>query len=235
MTELIVALDVDSLREEEELLRRLEGTVTFYKVGFRLFLAHGRRAIEPILRRGGRVFLDLKFLDIPQTVAHAVREANKLGAEAVSLHLWGGARMVAAAAEVSPRPKLWGVTVLTSLSGRELRLLNPGAELKTMVKSLAGMGWAKGLDALICSGHEVRPLRKSLPGMSLRFTVPGIRPADGARQDQRRVITPAQAARLGIDRIVVGRPITAAADPLKAAQKILSEMKTAVPSALERR
>lgn len=234
MTELIVALDVDSLRDEEELLKRLKDTVTFYKIGFRLFMAHGRRAIELVQRHGARVFLDLKFLDIPQTAAHAVHEARKMGVEAVSLHLWGGAQMVGAAAEIWPRPKLWGVTVLTSLSSRELRFLNPRANLRSMVKNLAGMGWAKGLDALVCSGHEVRPLRQSLSDMPLRFVVPGVRPAQSALNDQRRVITPAQAAKLCIDYIVVGRPITASANPLQAAQDILREMQHARPQALRK-
>ncbi|MBI5624272.1 MAG: orotidine-5'-phosphate decarboxylase [Elusimicrobia bacterium] len=233
MTQVIVALDVDTILKEEELLKRLKGTITHYKVGLRLFTAHGKRAVDLVHHYGGKVFLDLKFLDIPQTVAHAVHESQRLGVEAVSLHLWGGADMIAAAAEVAPRPKLWGVTVLTSLQNKDIKVFNRGAQVPSMVKNLAKLGWVHGIDGIICSGQEVAPLRKSLPHLDLRFIVPGIRPAGVVRNDQRRIMTPGDAARLGIDRIVIGRPITMAPDPLKAAHDILREMVDASPSALE--
>lgn len=240
MTQIIVALDVDTIHKEEELLERLKGTITFYKVGLRLFTAHGKRAVDLVHRAGGRVFLDLKFCDIPQTAAHAVHEAQKLGVAAISLHLWGGHEMLAAAASVSPRPKLWGVTVLTSMSQDDLRLLHPRASLTGLAKNMARMGLSRGIDGIICSGHEVEPLRKALflpaktaKGGRPRFIAPGIRPADSDVHDQKRVMTPEQAAELGIDYIVIGRPITAAADPLNSAQKILAGMKAARPHALE--
>ena len=118
----------------------------------RLFTAHGKRAVDLVRRHGGSIFLDLKLHDIPQTVAHAVREAQKLGVDAVSIHLMGGPDMIAAAAEVSPRPKLWGVTVLTSLGAGDLRLLHGRASLPTTVKNLTRLGWVNGIDATICSG-----------------------------------------------------------------------------------
>lgn len=233
MTQVIVALDVDTIHAEEELLAGLKGTITWYKVGLQLFTAHGKRAVDLVHRHGGKVFLDLKFLDIPQTVAHAVREAQRLGVQAVSLHLWGGADMLRAVAEVSPRPKLWGVTVLTSMMAKDIRFFHPRARLPSMVKTMAKMGWVNGIDGVICSGQEVEFLRRSLRHLDLRFITPGIRPAGALKNDQRRVMTPGEAAALGIDYIVIGRPITKAPNPLKAAQDILTEMRHAAPKALE--
>lgn len=226
VTELIVALDVDSLQKEEELLKRLKGTVTRFKVGLQLFTAHGKRAVDLVHRYGGKVFLDLKLYDIPQTVALAVAEAQRLGVDSLSLHLLGGSDMLKAACAVSPRPKLWGVTVLTSLSPEDLKLLHARAALKSVVKNLAHLGWVSGVDATICSPREVAFLRKQFPHLDLRFVTPGIRPAGSEVNDQKRVMTPAEAAELGIDFVVVGRPITHAPDPLRAAQNLLTEMRS---------
>ena len=234
MTQIIVALDVDTLRKEEALLDRLKGTITFYKVGLQLFTAHGKRAVDLVQRYGGKVFLDLKLMDIPQTVAHAVQEAQKLGVDAVSLHLWGGSEMIRAAAQMRPRPKLWGVTVLTSLQDKDLQLFHPQARVTDVVPKLARMGWECGADGTICSGQEVESLRQSLKNIDMRFITPGIRPAQSSNQDQKRVMTPGETARLKINYIVVGRPITSAPDPLRAAQDILTEMKLAAPHCLER-
>lgn len=232
MTQTIVALDVDTLPKAQELLERLKGTITFYKIGMRLFTAHGRRAVELVQKYDAKVFLDMKFLDIPQTVAHAVEESQKLGVESLSLHLSGGAEMLRAAAAVTPRPKLWGVTVLTSLGPSDVKLLHPGASIPVLVKNLARLGFVSGIDATICSAQDVQHLRKSLKSFPLKFVTPGIRPAGGDVHDQKRVMTPGEAAKLGIEHIVVGRPITHAADPLKAAQDILAEMKAAAPSSV---
>lgn len=234
MTEVIVALDVDTITKEEELLKRLKGTITFFKVGLRLFTAHGKRAVDLVHKHGGRVFLDLKLFDIPQTVAHAVQETRKLGVEAVSLHLLGGADMVRAASEVRPRPKLWGVTILTSMQGKDVRVFHPKASIPGMVKTLAKMGWVQGIDGTICSPQEVALIRKNLKHLDMKFITPGIRPAGGELHDQKRVMTPGEAAALGIDCVVIGRPITHAADPLRAAQDILAEMRRAAPHSLER-
>lgn len=234
MTQVIVALDVDTIKREEELLRALKDVIVWYKVGLRLFTAHGKRAVDLVHKSGGKVFLDLKLHDIPQTVAHAVQEAQRLGVESVSLHLMGGPDMVRAAAEVSPRPKLWGVTVLTSMAPKDVKLFHAGARIPSMVKTLAKSGWVAGADATICSPQEVGLLKKSLPHLDMKFVTPGIRPKGAALNDQARVMTPGEAAALGIDFIVVGRPITHAPDPRKAALDILAEMQAAVPSALER-
>lgn len=234
MTQVIVALDVDTLAKAQDLIDRLHGTITYYKVGMRLFTAHGPRAVELVKKRGGQVFLDLKFYDIPQTVTNAVEEAQKLGVDALSIHLSGGADMIRAAASVSPRPKLWGVTVLTSLGPPDVKIYHPGASVPVLVKNLARLGFLSGIDATICSAQDVLHLRKMLKSYPLKFVTPGIRPAGGETHDQKRVMTPGEAAKLGIDYIVVGRPITHATDPLRAAQDILTEMKAAAPSSTEK-
>ena len=232
MTQVIVALDVETIKREEELLKALKDAIVWYKVGLRLFTAHGKRAVDLVHKNGGKVFLDLKLHDIPQTVAHAVHEAQKLGVEAVSLHLMGGADMVRAAAEISPRPRLWGVTVLTSMAPKDVKIFHPATRIPALVKSLAKSGWVAGADATICSPREVSFLRKQLPHLDMKFVTPGIRPKGAALDDQSRVMTPGEAAALGVDFIVVGRPITHAPDPRKAALDILAEMQAAVPSAL---
>ena len=234
MTQVIVALDVDTIKKQEELLKALKGVIVWYKVGLQLFTAHGKRAVDLVRKNGGKVFLDLKLHDIPATVGHAVREAQRLGVDAVSLHLMGGPDMVRAAAEVSPRPKLWGVTVLTSMAPKDVKLFHSSARIPAMVKTLAKAGWVAGADATICSPQEVEYLRKQLPHLDMKFVTPGIRPKGAALNDQSRVMTPAEAAALGIDFIVIGRPITHAPDPRKAALDILAEMQAEVPSALER-
>lgn len=232
MTDVIVALDVDSIQEQEELLKRLKGTIRYFKVGLRLFTAHGKRSVELVHRYGGKVFLDLKLHDIPQTVAHAVHEAQKMRIYSLSLHLGGGVDMLHAAAAVYPRPKLWGVTVLTSMSTTDLRALHPKAAVHTTVRRLAKMGLKNKADGIICSGQEVELLRKDL-GPETCFVTPGIRPKGTKKFDQKRVVTPADAAKLGIRFAVIGRPITKADDSLHAAQEILREMKNAAPKSLE--
>jgi orotidine-5'-phosphate decarboxylase len=243
-------LDVDTIHEEGDLLDRLHGTITHYKIGMRLFTAHGRRAVDLVHKKGGRVFLDLKLHDIPETVSQAVRQAQRLKVFSVSVHLCGGAEMLKAAAAVSPRPKLWGVTVLTSLANEDVRFLHPEADVNSMAARLAQLGEACRIDGIICSAREVPDLKKLL-GPKTCFVTPGIRPADAAASasgaaktarkendwraadDQRRIVTPAAAARLGIRYVVIGRPITRARDPLRAAQSILAEMRHAAPSSLK--
>lgn len=220
-TKLILALDVPGLKEAEGLLKTLKGQVDFYKIGMRLFTAEGPKAVSLVQRHGGKVFLDLKFLDIPQTVASAVEEAQKLGVDALSIHLCGGSEVLRAAAMVSPRPKLWGVTVLTSFTKEDVRIFHERLSLPTLARNLARLGLKSGVDALICSGHEVEFLRAALKDFSPRFVTPGIRPAGEKTHDQKRVMTPEEAAALQIDYVVVGRPIIEAKDPALAARKIL--------------
>jgi orotidine-5'-phosphate decarboxylase len=225
-TKLIVALDVEDIKTADNLIKNLKGVVDFYKIGMRLFTAQGTKAVDLVHRHGGKVFLDLKFLDIPQTVAGAVKEAARLGVESVSLHLSGGPDMIRAAAALNPRPKLWGVTVLTSFKKEDVRIFHERASLPTLVRNLARLGLRSGIDAVICSGNEVEFLRKSLKDFSPRFVTPGIRLAGEKSHDQKRVMTPEEAAALEIDYIVVGRPILEAKDPLSAAQKIINAIQS---------
>ncbi len=172
------------------------------------------------------MFLDLKLLDIPQTVAGAVKEAGKLGVESISVHLSGGPEMLRAAAAISPRPKLWGVSVLTSFREEDVRIFHERASLASLVKNWAYLGVKNGADAIVCSGHEVEFLRRALKNYSPKFVTPGIRPAGEKVHDQKRVMTPEEAAALDINFVVVGRPIIEANDPKAAAEKIVAALKS---------
>jgi orotidine-5'-phosphate decarboxylase len=226
VTELITALDVGDLKKEESLLKDLKGTVRFYKIGLKLFIAEGKKAVEMVHHYGGKVFLDLKLLDIPQTVAGAVKEAGKLGVESISVHLSGGPEMLRAAAAISPRPKLWGVSVLTSFRKEDVRIFHERASLASLVKNWAYLGVKNGADAIVCSGHEVEFLRRALKNYSPKFVTPGIRPAGEKVHDQKRVMTPEEAAALDINFVVVGRPIIESKDPKAAAEKIVAALKS---------
>jgi orotidine-5'-phosphate decarboxylase len=229
---LYVALDVERLEEAEALLDRLAGVVGGCKIGFQLFTAAGPVAIERALKRGFRVFLDLKYHDIPNTVAGAVREATRLGVFMLNVHASGGLAMLHAAAEAAtkaakdfalPRPLVLGVTVLTSLDRRaletEVGVLGP---VEAHVLRLADRAREAGLDGCVASAQEIAPLRLAM-GARWIIVTPGIRPAERG-DDQMRTATPAAAVRAGGNYLVVGRPITAAADPTAAARAILEEV-----------
>jgi len=216
----ILALDVATLAEAERFLDRLKGLIGFYKVGLRLFSAEGPRAVDAVKKRGGKVFLDLKLHDIPQTVAGAVESAAGLGVDAVSLHLSGGKAMCEAAQAVPRRPLLWGVTVLTSLSVGDLAPLGGGTPLGRALSLAREFG--PFVDGLVASGKEVDRLRGL--GIGKPLIVPGIRPHGVIRGDQKRVITPQDAARLGIEYVVVGRPILEAPEPVEAARQLLAAL-----------
>lgn len=224
MTTPIVALDVSSLEDVRRITGQLDGLITFYKVGLQLFTSEGTRAVEHLRKRGHEVFLDLKLLDIPQTVTHAVREAGNMGATSVSLHLWGGASMMKMASELPKRPKLWGVSVLTSLTTDDLRILG-GRSTEELVPELAKMGMANGMDGLVCSGQELGVVGKLAPRPVT--IIPGVRSSQDPAGDQKRTVTPAEAARAGADYVVIGRPITQAQDIRGAAERILAEIRTA--------
>jgi len=227
--ELIVALDVGDLASAAALVEQLYPTVTLFKVGLQLFTAEGPRAVEVVTQRGGAVFLDLKLHDIPNTVAGAVREAARLGAVMCTLHASGGRSMLqaataAVAASGSPM-QLLAVTVLTSLDSRGLEeVVGNQLDLPAQVVRLASLAQEAGLDGVVASPHEIGLLRATL-GPSMRLVIPGIRPVWAAAEDQRRVMTPQEAAVAGADYLVIGRPITAAADPAKATRRILNELK----------
>ncbi len=229
----IVALDVPTAREALALVESLPGA-DFVKVGLQLFTAAGPDVVRALRGLGRRVFLDLKLHDIPNTVSGAVESAAALGVELLTLHASGGEAMLRAArAAAGPAgaggPALLGVTVLTSLSAAELerawgrRGLDAGAE----VLRLAGAAREAGLDGVVASVHEARAVRAHTAG-TLRILTPGIRLAGDAAGDQARVATPAEAARAGADYLVIGRSVTAAADPSAALARVLAELRGGV-------
>ena len=232
---LYVALDVDRLEDADALLDRLAGVAGGCKIGSQLFTAAGPVAIERALKRGFRVFLDLKYHDIPNTVAGAVREATRLGVFMLNVHASGGLAMMRAAAESAakaakefalPRPILLGVTVLTSLDRHALeREVGVAGTVEAHVLRLAERARAAGLDGCVASAHEIGPLRLAL-GPRWVIVTPGIRPAERT-DDQARTATPEAAIRAGADYLVVGRPITAVPDPGAAARAILDEVRRA--------
>jgi orotidine-5'-phosphate decarboxylase len=232
----LVALDVESLDAASGLLDRLHGVVSSCKIGNQLFTAAGPAAIEAARKRGYRVFLDLKFHDIPNTVAGAVREATRLGVFMLNVHASGGLPMLRAASEAAtraaqefggPRPLCLGVTVLTSLDRRALEVeLGVARSVPAHVLHLAQLCRDAGLDGCVASPREIGILRMSL-GKQWVIVTPGIRSGapreSGNRDDQVRTATPAAAIRAGADYLVVGRPITGAPDPAAAARAILEE------------
>jgi len=230
---LIVALDVESLAQAAALLDRLQGVVGAYKIGSQLFTACGPAAVELVQKRGGSVFLDLKFHDIPNTVAGAVREAARLGVFMLDVHASGGSPMLRSAVEAAKqaarefnvkRPLCLAVTVLTSLDRALLqRELNVPLSVEGHVLHLAKLAKDAGLDGSVCSPQEIRAVRNAL-GRDWVIVAPGVRPAGSEAGDQVRVATPEAAIRAGADYLVVGRPITAAPDPKAAATAILEAM-----------
>jgi len=223
---LIVALDVPDAGRALELVKRLDGLVQWFKVGLELYLSEGSSVVERIRSKGYSVFLDLKFHDIPNTVAGAVRSASRAGAQMLTLHAAGGPAMLLAAAEAAEAlpsaPKLLAVTVLTSMDQVQLQAVGVAASPAEQVLRLAQMGWHAGIRGFVSSAEEVAAMRRAFPDATL--VIPGIRPAGAAAGDQKRVATPEAAIAAGADYLVIGRPITQAADPAAAAQAILDEI-----------
>ena len=231
MDQLLVALDVDTADEARALAARLRGVVGGFKVGSRLFTSHGPSIVEELVSHGDRVFLDLKFHDIPNTVAGAVRSAAALGVHMITIHAGGGPAMLSAAraalAGVASPPELLAVTVLTSMDAEQLAAVGVESAPMEQAQTLALAGRAAGLRGFVCSPREVAMLR-ALTGPEGVLVIPGIRPAGAETGDQRRIATPADALRLGASYLVVGRPITQAPNPAAAAEAILQEMATAL-------
>ncbi|HYB42760.1 MAG TPA: orotidine-5'-phosphate decarboxylase [Candidatus Methylomirabilis sp.] len=227
---LIVALDVDTPAAALDLVERLDGLVTRFKIGSQLFTAAGPSAVEAVQKRGGHVFLDLKFHDIPNTVAGAAREAARLGVFMFNVHASGGTAMMRAAAEgaaaepAARRPLVVAVTVLTSLDrGALARELRVTTSVEGHVLHLCQLARESGLDGNVASPNEIRAIRNSL-GDGWIIVTPGVRPAGSAAGDQSRIATPRAAAQAGAHYLVVGRPITAAPDPAEAARAVLAEI-----------
>ncbi len=218
---LVVALDVDNATSALELARLLIPATPWMKVGLELFTIAGPDIVSQIKRLGGRVFLDLKFHDIPNTAAHAVKSAIKAGADICDVHMCGGEAMCKAAAQAAAGSAclVLGVTVLTSTAPEDV----PG-DISAMVVDYARKARAWGLGGVVCSGWEAAAVKQATNN-EIVCLCPGIRPAGlGQNDDQRRVLTPAQAVQAGADFLVVGRPVTKAADPLNAAMDIISSI-----------
>ena len=226
-TPLIIALDFPAPAEALSLARRLDPTACRVKVGKELFTRGGPAVVEELIGLGFGVFLDLKYHDIPATVAGACRAAADLGVWMVNVHALGGRRMVEAAAEalaMSERPPLLtAVTVLTSMEGEDLREIGlPGTPRENVLR-LGHLALEAGADGLVCSAREVTDLRSAF-GVEPCLVTPGIRPVRAAEDDQRRVMTPAEARRAGADHLVVGRPVTGADDPAAALSALEAEL-----------
>lgn len=228
---IFVALDTGNLDRAAKLATALAGEVGGIKVGKELFTAHGPDGVRAVAG-GEPLFLDLKFHDIPNTVAGAVRAASHLRPFLLNVHASGGRAMMVTAAEANreaaedngvPRPLLLGVTVLTSLAENDLAELGLSGSAEDQVKRLAVLAQESGLDGVVCSPKEIAPLR-ALCGAGFLLVVPGIRPSSADAGDQKRIMTPAEALAEGADYLVIGRPITAAPDPVVAARKIISEI-----------
>ena len=228
---LIIALDVPSAQAATDLVYRLGGTCQWFKVGMELFTACGPSVVKLLTDKGLSVFLDLKFHDIPNTVAGAVRSAAGLGVRMMTLHAGGGPAMLSAARQavegLSNPPQLLAVTVLTSMNAAQLQALGIRRTAAKQVELLARVGLKAGIHGFVCSPEEVADLR-ILTGKEGVLVTPGIRPAGADSGDQKRIATPATALTKGASYLVVGRPITQAAEPAAAAAAILAEMAEAL-------
>ncbi len=233
---LIVALDVPDAASATELVGQLENTCQWFKVGLELFVAAGPTVIEPLVARGHSVFLDLKLFDIPNTVAAAVRSASALGVKMITLHAAGGPVMLSAAKTalqgIADPPELLAVTVLTSMDQAQVNSVGLDRSPADQVELLARMGLEAGMRGFVCSPQEVSTLR-ALTGPDGVLVIPGIRPAGAAIGDQKRIATPTEALRQGANFLVIGRPITQAADPAEAAEAILKEMAEALEEKID--
>ena len=232
---LIVALDLADPARARTLATLLAPEVGMFKVGKQLFVNSGPDIVRTIHDLGGEVFLDLKFHDIPNTVAAAAVEATRLGVKLFNVHVSGGREMMRQTAEAVEevcgkeglrRPSVLGVTVLTSLDASDLESMGVQGAVPAHVVRLAGMAREAGLVGVVCSAREVPDIRNAC-GDSFMLVTPGIRPAGQQAGDQKRVMTPGDAVRAGIDHIVVGRPITGADDPVEAARAVVAEMSAA--------
>jgi orotidine-5'-phosphate decarboxylase len=220
---IIVALDVPDAGAALALATRLDAKLCRVKVGKELFVAAGPAVVARLQERGFEVFLDLKFHDIPNTVAGACRAAARLGVWMMNVHASGGEAMMRAAREaiagVARPPLLIGVTILTSLSQEDLRRVGFSGPVEENVERLARLARACGLDGVVCSAQEATSIRRAT-GADFTLVTPGIRLASSAKDDQTRVVTPIEAVRLGADYLVIGRPITQADDPAATLEEI---------------
>jgi orotidine-5'-phosphate decarboxylase len=235
---LIVALDVLGATQARQVVQAIGEAATTYKIGNQLFTAEGPQVVRDLVSSGRKVFLDLKYHDVPNTVAAAVRSAAELGVSMLTVHASGGSKMLKAAAEAasqsSAKPMVLAVTVLTSLSDADLQELGIVGNVLSQVLRLGALARAAGCGGLVASAHEARELRTAL-GEGFALVTPGVRPAGASAGDQARVVTPKDAIAAGATYLVVGRPILDAPDPAKAAQQIALEIEAACQQEAERR
>jgi orotidine-5'-phosphate decarboxylase len=227
---ILVALDTTDVDRAKALALTLKGHVGGIKIGKEFFTAHGPQGVREVAGDGQPLFLDLKFHDIPNTVAGAIRSALRLKPLILNVHAAGGVAMMKAAAEAASeagaaRPLLIAVTVLTSLSDEDLADIGVNANTAEQVARLARLAQASGLDGVVCSPREIELVRQAC-GAEFKTVVPGIRPEWAAAGDQKRIMTPRQAVDAGADYLVIGRPITGADDPVAAAERIGEELKS---------
>jgi orotidine-5'-phosphate decarboxylase len=224
---LIVALDVSSAAAAQKIVAAVGDSASCYKVGMQLYTAEGPRVVRDLAASGRRVFLDLKYHDIPNTVAAAVREASGLGVSMLTIHASGGGKMMRAATEVArdlnAALMVLAVTVLTSLDDNDLDKIGVRGRVQDQVLRLAALALADGCHGVVASAQEASALRSELEG-DFAIVTPGVRPAGAEPGDQARVVTPAEAIAAGATHIVVGRPITAADDPASEARAILGQI-----------
>src|SRR4051794_15402872 len=234
---LIIALDVSRASEAQKIVNQIEDAASTYKVGKQLFTAEGPQVVRDLVASGRKVFLDLKFHDIPNTVASAVKNAADLGVSMLTVHASGGTKMLRAAAEAAAsskaKPTVLAVTVLTSLNDEDLQELGLPVGVADQVLRLAGIARMAGCTGIVASAHEARSLRRNL-GDGFAIVTPGVRPAGIEVGDQAPVVTPAEAIEAGATHIVVGRPVTGDPNPKAAAQRILEQIDAASSTALSR-
>jgi orotidine-5'-phosphate decarboxylase len=220
---IIVALDVPTKRGALDLVEKLRVQISFFKIGLQLYTAEGPEIVRAVLSTGVKVWLDLKLYDIPNTVARAVESASRLGVQMLTIHLSGGSQMVRAATSARANNiLLLGVTVLTSSTEETLREIGIQGKVDDQVLRLAKLGVDAGIDGIVASPHEIKPLRREF-GDKVKIVVPGIRPSWSEPGDQRRTMTPREALEAGANYLVIGRPITAHQNPSEAVTKILEE------------
>lgn len=236
---LIIALDVESAAQALDLFEELREVAGMFKIGPQLFTAAGPEVVRQIIARGARVFLDLKFHDIPNTVAAAGVEATRLGVSIFNIHAGGGMEMMrrtaesvaeTAAREGLAAPAVIAVTVLTSLNSDSLSQIGINKDPEFLVKSFSRAARVCGLDGVVASAHEIKVIRQDDAGTNFLIVTPGIRPAAATADDQQRVMTAAETIRAGADYIVVGRTILSAADPAEAAQRLIRDIETGLPT-----